>query len=347
MKEFKWKRVSEKQEKIVRTINRFVLLYLMAKLLYKDTSNIEQETYSLDVEDFSLYENYYNQYIKNYWLTDKKVKQEDLLQNQNEVQFLLEYFNSDKKKVNKKKLKEYKKIFFEKFDEYVKLKDLHAQNSYWLCFLVGFCLTSMFIFIIIMMNITKKYSEQELYITIFMCSSFIFSIFGFLFYRAFDNKSKSLWLNLKRINRTLCLEELDKTQRELENYIGKTMDPYAEMPYEKVFKIFQNRYPVVDNFVEELKKIIFQTESGKCEINIIDEYGLVNKQFKRMLLFYLGKIEKEKFKNTEVDWQLIEHVLQFNLQSPTKKKYYKEPYERNKEKQKYLKFCKRLPELKK
>lgn len=58
MKEFKWKNNFIKQDKKTEHINKYVLLLLMVKLKCQNTKKLEENIASLEVQDFSVYEEF-------------------------------------------------------------------------------------------------------------------------------------------------------------------------------------------------------------------------------------------------------------------------------------------------
>ena len=58
MKEFKWKSNFINQDKKTEHINKYVLLLLMVKLKCQNTKKLEENIASLEVQDFSVYEEF-------------------------------------------------------------------------------------------------------------------------------------------------------------------------------------------------------------------------------------------------------------------------------------------------
>ena len=80
MKEFKWKSNFINQDKKTEHINKYVLLLLMVKLKCQNTKKLEENIASLEVQDFSVYEEFLIDHVLPE--SEKVTKQSRLLHNQ-------------------------------------------------------------------------------------------------------------------------------------------------------------------------------------------------------------------------------------------------------------------------
>ena len=204
MKEFKWKSNFINQDKKTEHINKYVLLLLMVKLKCQNTKKLEENMASLEVQDFSVYEEFLIDHVLPE--SEKVTKQSRLLHNQPFFKDLIESIEVDKPLTTNFKCK---RLLFSKFSKYVNLKDLTAvMKTYWAWVLGLFSFFYMASISIIFHNI--------LYLTVLnLLEVFI----AFSLYRTFRGKSKLFCLNIYRINTELCLIELQKEFEELENIL--------------------------------------------------------------------------------------------------------------------------------
>ena len=323
MTEFQWKDNFINQEKKIEHINKFVLLILMIKVKVGKTTKLERTIPSLKVQDFSVYE----EYLKKYILPAEIKNKSKLLHNQPLFKdYVSKIKNDEALKINTK----VKQIVFEKFAKYVNLKDTNSEKNarnlmYWFCipFLINF------IFLI---------KDQKNFNYLFV--SLIAFIFLFLWGKnivwAFQGKSKVFLFNTLRINTELCLLALQKELEVLEKILGNPSDLYKKNTEEQNFELFQDVFPVQDTFIIELR-----------EKGILDENSFVNKNYNHFLIQYLKTIRKKKFQEEVFNWQLINHVMIFDIPKERKSHFLKKSFKVNSKWDKeYQAFCENLPPLK-
>lgn len=300
MKEFKWKNNFINQDKKTEHINKYVLLLLMVKLKCQNTKKLEENIASLEVQDFSVYE----EFLLNHVLPEsiKVKKQSRLLHNQPFFKDLIESIEVDKPLTTNFKCK---RLIFSKFSKYVNLKDLTAvMKTYWAWVLGLFSFLYMAIISIVYHNI--------LYLTVLnLLEVFI----AFSLNRTFCGKSKLFCLNIYRINTELCLIELQKEFEELESILKVSNDPYKNDTFEETYEKFKNMFSVPEDFLDI------------CINNsIIDENNFVNSKYNHFMIQYLKMKRNEKYRNEKFDWQLIKHVIVFEISKSKKSDFLKNDF---------------------
>ena len=300
MKEFKWKNNFINQDKKTEHINKYVLLLLMVKLKCQNTKKLEENIASLEVQDFPVYE----EFLLNHVLPEslKVKKQSRLLHNQPFFKDLIESIEVDKPlRTNFK----YKRLLFSKFSKYVNLKDLTAvMKTYWAWVLGLFSFFYMASISIIFHNI--------LYLTVLnLLEVFI----AFSLYRTFRGKSKLFCLNIYRINTELCLIELQKEFEELESILKVSNDPYKNDTFEETYEKFKNMFSVPEDFLDIC-----------INKSIIDENNFVNSKYNHFMIQYLKIKRNEKYRNEKFDWQLIKHVIVFEISKSKKSDFLKNDF---------------------
>lgn len=300
MKEFKWKSNFINQDKKTEHINKYVLLLLMVKLKCQNTKKLEENTASLEVQDFSVYEEFLIDHVLPE--SEKVTKQSRLLHNQPFFKDLIESIEVDKPLTTNFKCK---RLLFSKFSKYVNLKDLTAvMKTYWAWVLGLFSFFYMASISIIFHNI--------LYLTVLnLLEVFI----AFSLYRTFRGKSKLFCLNIYRINTELCLIELQKEFEELENILKVSNDPYKNDTFEETYEKFKNMFSVPDDFLDIC-----------INKSIIDENNFVNSKYNHFMIQYLKIKRNEKYRNEKFDWQLIKHVIVFEISKSKKSKFLKHDF---------------------
>ena len=300
MKEFKWKNNFINQDKKTEHINKYVLLLLMVKLKCQNTKKLEENIASLEVQDFSVYEEFLIDHVLPE--SEKVKKQSRLLHNQPFFKDLIESIEVDKPlRTNFK----YKRLLFSKFSKYVNLKDLTAvMKTYWTWVLGLFSFFYMASISIIFHNI--------LYLTVLnLLEVFI----AFSLYRTFRGKSKLFCLNIYRINTELCLIELQKEFEELENILKVSNDPYKNDTFEETYEKFKNMFSVPEVFLDIC-----------INKSIIDENNFVNSKYNHFMIQYLKMKRNEKYRNEKFDWQLIKHVIVFEISKSKKSDFLKNDF---------------------
>lgn len=316
MREFQWKDNFICQEKKIEHINKYTLLLLMLKIIPRNSDRIEENTKSLKVQDFSVYE---DAYINNILPKSESLKpQSRLLHNQN---IFKEIIDEMKKGAPLKINKQNKRILFQEFSKYVNLKDLKTQYTAFKFLIIGFfCL-------LITIPCFVKF-PIDLWILLFI--NIVEILFSLLFYLLFKGRLKSFTLNCWRINQELCLVELQNEFSLLESELKISIDPYKEFTFNTAYEQFKNMFDVPSNFIEICKAK-----------KIIDENNIVNSKYNHFLIQYLKSIRNEKYKNENFDWQLIKHVLIFDITKNRKSDFLKENFkEDSPEGKRYLEFIK-------
>lgn len=300
MKEFKWKNNFINQDKKTEHINKYVLLLLMVKLKCQNTKKLEENIASLEVQDFSVYE----EFLLNHVLPEsiKVKKQSRLLHNQPFFKDLIESIEVDKPLTTNFKCK---RLIFSKFSKYVNLKDLTAvMKTYWAWVLGLFSFFYMAIISIVYHNI--------LYLTVLnLLEVFI----AFSLNRTFRGKSKLFCLNIYRINTELCLIELQKEFEELESILKVSNDPYKNDTFEETYEKFKNMFSVPEDFLDIC-----------INKSIIDENNFVNSKYNHFMIQYLKIKRNEKYRNEKFDWQLIKHVMVFEISKSKKSDFLKNDF---------------------
>lgn len=323
MTEFQWKDNFINQEKKIEHINKFVLLILMIKVKVGKTTKLERTIPSLKVQDFSVYE----EYLKKYILPAEIKNKSKLLHNQPLFKdYVSKIKNDEALKINIK----VKQIIFEKFAEYVNLKDTNSEKNarnimYWFCipFLINF------IFLI-------KDQKNFNYLLVSLMAFIFLFLWGKNIVWAFQGKSKVFLFNTLRINTELCLLALQEELEVLEKILGNPSDLYKKNTEEQNFELFQDVFPVQDTFIIELR-----------EKGILDENSFVNKNYNHFLIQYLKTIRKKKFQEEVFNWQLINHVMIFDIPKERKSHFLKKSFKANSKWDKeYQAFCENLPPLK-
>ena len=323
MTEFQWKDNFINQEKKIEHINKFVLLILMIKVKVGKTTKLERTIPSLKVQDFSVYE----EYLKKYILPAEIKNKSKLLHNQPLFKdYVSKIKNDEALKINTK----VKQIVFEKFAKYVNLKDTNSEKNarnlmYWFCipFLINF------IFLI-------KDQKNFNYLFVSLMALIFLFLWGKNIVWAFQGKSKVFLFNTLRINTELCLLALQEELEVLEKILGNPSDLYKKNTEEQNFELFQDVFPVQDTFIIELR-----------EKGILDENSFVNKNYNHFLIQYLKTIRKKKFQEEVFNWQLINHVMIFDIPKERKSHFLKKSFKANSKWDKeYQAFCENLPLLK-
>jgi len=323
MTEFQWKDNFINQEKKIEHINKFVLLILMIKVKVGKTTKLERTIPSLKIQDFSVYE----EYLKKYILPAEIKNKSKLLHNQPLFKdYVSKIKNDEALKINIK----VKQIVFEKFAKYVNLKDTNSEKNarnlmYWFCipFLINF------IFLI-------KDQKNFNYLFVSLMAFIFLFLWGKNIVWAFQGKSKVFLFNTLRINTELCLLALQEELEVLEKILGNPSDLYKKNTEEQNFELFQDVFPVQDTFIIELR-----------EKGILDENSFVNKQYNHFLIQYLKTIRKKKFQEEVFNWQLINHVMIFDIPKERKSHFLKKSFKANSKWDKeYQAFCENLPPLK-
>ena len=300
MKEFKWKNNFINQDKKTEHINKYVLLLLMVKLKCQNTKKLEENIASLEVQDFSVYEEFLIDHVLPE--SEKVKKQSRLLHNQPFFKDLIESIEVDKPLTTNFKCK---RLLFSKFSKYVNLKDLTAvMKTYWAWVLGLFSFFYMASISIIFHNI--------LYLTVLnLLEVFI----AFSLYRTFRGKSKLFCLNIYRINTELCLIELQKEFEELESILKVSNDPYKNDTFEETYEKFKNMFSVPEDFLDIC-----------INKSIIDENNFVNSKYNHFMIQYLKMKRNEKYRNEKFDWQLIKHVIVFEISKSKKSDFLKNDF---------------------
>ena len=300
MKEFKWKSNFINQDKKTEHINKYVLLLLMVKLKCQNTKKLEENIASLEVQDFSVYEEFLIDHVLPE--SEKVTKQSRLLHNQPFFKDLIESIEVDKPLTTNFKCK---RLLFSKFSKYVNLKDLTAvMKTYWAWVLGLFSFFYMASISIIFHNI--------LYLTVLnLLEVFI----AFSLYRTFRGKSKLFCLNIYRINTELCLIELQKEFEELESILKVSNDPYKNDTFEETYEKFKNMFSVPEDFLDIC-----------INKSIIDENNFVNSKYNHFMIQYLKIKRNEKYRNEKFDWQLIKHVIVFEISKSKKSNFLKHDF---------------------
>lgn len=300
MKEFKWKSNFINQDKKTEHINKYVLLLLMVKLKCQNTKKLEENIASLEVQDFSVYEEFLIDHVLPE--SEKVTKQSRLLHNQPFFKDLIESIEVDKPLTTNFKCK---RLLFSKFSKYVNLKDLTAvMKTYWAWVLGLFSFFYMASISIIFHNI--------LYLTVLnLLEVFI----AFSLYRTFRGKSKLFCLNIYRINTELCLIELQKEFEELESILKVSNDPYKNDTFEETYEKFKNMFSVPEDFLDIC-----------INKSIIDENNFVNSKYNHFMIQYLKMKRNEKYRNEKFDWQLIKHVIVFEISKSKKSDFLKNDF---------------------
>lgn len=286
----------------------------MLKIIPRHSDRIEENTKSLKVQDFSVYE---DAYINNILPKSESLKpQSRLLHNQN---IFKEIIDEMKKGSPLKINKQNKRILFQEFSKYVNLKDLKTQYTAFKFLILGFfCL-------LITIPCFVKF-PIDLWILLFINNVEI--LFSLLFYLLFKGRLKSFTLNCWRINQELCLVELQNEFSLLESELKISIDPYKDFTFNDAYAQFKNMFNVPSDFIEICKKE-----------HLIDENYIVNINYNHFLIQYLKSIRNEKYKDERFDWQLIKHVLIFDISKTHKSDFLKEEFKKtSKQGKRYLEF---------
>jgi len=303
MKEFQWKDNFINQDNKCEHINKYVLLLLMLKIKCCKTNKLEETSVSLRIQDFSVYEEFL---IKNILQNAEHIKEQSkLLHNQPVFKDIVKELEIDKPlKVGLKT----KKILFYKFSKYVNLKDLH--NEYKASNFFSYGLISLFILLIV------TFLEKSLWPFLFF--NFIEVIYAKLIQRSYKGKCKTFFFNSYRINNELCLIELQNELEKLERILEVTVDPYKNESFDDCYEKFKEIYGVSENFIEICK-----------DNNIIDENNFVNSKYNHFLIQYLKNKRKEIYRKEKFDWQLINHVIIFDISKSRKSEFLKEEFKKD------------------
>ena len=303
MTEFKWKNNFIGQKIEIQHINKFEILLLMLKTKYKNTEKLEESTYSLDVQEISVYEDFL---VKHVLPKSEEIKEQSkLLHNQPLFNELIPQIKPNAPL--KISLKNKRKVF-DRFSRYVNLKDLHKENISFYVYI--FSLLSSFIFLVTSF-ISINWNP-------FFLISFLLFLFSFFLNRAFKGKSKLFFLNVYRINQELCLMELEKEFRELEGKLNVHCDPYKNFTEEEIFEMFFEFFDVPKDFFDIC-----------ANNNIIDESNNVNSKFNHILIQYLKLKRKEKFRKENFDWLFLEHIITFDISKNKKSKLLKNGFKKD------------------
>jgi len=321
MTEFQWKNNFINQNNTTEHINKYELLLLILKVICVKTSELEENVQSLKIQDFSVYEDY----LINTILPKAKSEnqQSKLLHNQPLFKDLIPKIEIDKPiKINQAD----KEKLFEKFSKYVNLKDLKNENKAYWRFLFSLFLTLVFTFATFIINF-----NNWCFLFIFFLSSLISGIMLW----TFKGKVQFFIFNKFRINTELCFIELQNELTILEKHLEMPADPYKDNSFEESYELFKNIYKVPSDFIEICQKN-----------DIIDENNFVNSKYNHFLIQYLKKVRDNKYKDEQFDWQLINHVIIFDILKNRKSYFLKNDFKQdNKGKYyssegvKYSKFC--------
>ncbi|MBO4859770.1 MAG: hypothetical protein J5527_14745 [Treponema sp.] len=303
MKEFKWKNRFINQEKKSEYINKYELLLLMLKIKCHNTQKLEENIASLEIQDFSVYEEFL---IKHVLPESKKIKvQSKLLHNQPLFKDLIESIEVDTPlSINIKS----KRQMFLKFSKYVNLKDLATENKIYNFFIIGLFTIPVFL---------MAWNFNHIFFDIAILNFLEVSI-SYILYRTFRGRSKSFYLNILRINSELCLIELQKILEELVILLKVSQDPYKDDSFEDSYEKFKNMFSVPENFLDICIKE-----------NIIDENNIVNSKYNHFMIQYLKINRNEKFRNERFDWQLINHVIIFDIAKNRRSEFLDETFKKN------------------
>ena len=133
--------------------------------------------------------------------------------------------------------------------------------------------------------------------------------------RTFCGKSKLFCLNIYRINTELCLIELQKEFEELESILKVSNDPYKNDTFEETYEKFKNMFSVPEDFLDIC-----------INKSIIDENNFVNSKYNHFMIQYLKIKRNEKYRNEKFDWQLIKHVIVFEISKSKKSDFLKNDF---------------------
>lgn len=320
MTEFQWKNNFINQSNKCEHINKYELLLLMVKVICGETVKLEENMQSLKIQDFSVYEDYL---INKILPKAKKEKpQSKLLHNQPLFKDLIPKIKiSEPIKINwadKGKL-------FTKFSKYVNLKDLKNENKAYWCFFFSTILA------LVLTLATFINHNYWCFLFLFLLSSLMSGIMCL----TFKGKLSSFIFNKFRINTELCLIELQNELSTLEKLLKTPADPYKGNSFEASYELFKNIYKVPSDFVEICQKN-----------DIIDENNFVNSKYNHFLIQYLKQVRDDKYKEEQFDWQLINHVIIFDILKNRKSFYLKNDFKQDdkgkyysSEGVKYSKFC--------
>lgn len=303
MKDFQWKNNFINQNKKTEHINKYELLLLMLKVINPKTSNLEENIESLKVQDFSVYEDFYIKCIVP--KSETINEQSKLLHNQQLFNSLLSKIYPDKYlKCNRTEKNE----VFNKFSKYVNLKDIKNKDKNYKIFSYG--IQVLFVLSIIVYVIHALW--PLLLLNVFFV---IKSLLNFL---AYSFNTNLFFLNRIKINNELCLIELQKELEELEKILKVSQDPYKNKSFEDCYEIFSNMFSVPATFLDTCEKE-----------NIIDENNMVYAKYNHSLIQYLKSKRNEKFKNENFDWQLINHIIIFDISKNRKSDFLKEDFKKD------------------
>lgn len=303
MTEFKWKNNFIGQKIEIQHINKFEILLLMLKTKYKNTEKLEESTYSLDVQEFSVYEDFL---VKHVLPKSEEIKEQSkLLHNQ---PLFNELIPQIKPNVPLKISLKNKRKVFDRFSRYVNLKDLHKENISFYVYI--FSLLSSFVFLVTSF-ISINWNP-------FFLISFLLFLFSFFLNRAFKGKSKLFFLNVYRINQELCLMELEKELRELEREFKVSCDPYTNFTEEEIDEMFFEIFDVPKDFFDIC-----------ANNNIIDESNNVKPEYNHFLIQYLKVKRKEKYIKENFNWQFLQHKFIFDIKKNRKSDFLKEDFKKS------------------
>lgn len=305
MTEFRWKNCFLNQQKKTEHINKYELLLFTIKALRKNTQLLEENCESFDIQDFSIYENFFINCIKPKF--DDFNEKSRLLNSQNLFDNI-----SSKLKVNvpldisRKDRKE----LFDIFANSVNLKDLKTANKAYKWLIYGF-----FSLIVLIISLFLQFN---FYFALLAGINFYEIICAYLMYRTFRGKSKSFFLNSFRINTDLCLIQLQKELEELEILLKIPCDPYKNFTYEETYKLFTDAFEVPENFIKICQ-----------EKKYIDENYIVTTKYNKYLIQYLKSVRKSEFEDEKFNWQLINHIITFNISKSQKSTYLDKSYKKD------------------
>ena len=317
MQEIKWRDIFPNQDKKIQHINRFVLLLSMCKMLIRNTRTVESNAESLDVQDFSVYVDY----LKKYVLPYEARRKSKLLQNQEPFRSFVNDISSEK---TLKIPYSEKQMIYEKFTEYVNLKDWKLQYKAYRIGVYSFFPTIILGISVAVFVVTNK--TFPYYLGSFFSISLLCTLYGVLRYLLFGGRFKNYWVNLYRINSNRCLEALQTELEYLESEdgLGRSSDPYENMSYTKCCRIFSEQYPVTADFIEKLQTLKFPDPKYKVEKVILDENNVLTPCFNHLFIQYLKKIRIAK--QGDFDWQLISHILKIDISKSRKADFLKEEF---------------------
>ena len=299
MKEVVWKKRIKNKQEVFENINKYEILLFSLLVLKKDFSELNAKLYTTKIREMNEYVEYFICKILN---NEKCTSNKLILHNRDDyekfVKVIKDNYDKDNHSYDSKKvyedIKKYKKQIIQKLERYIELKDLNIADNYhtvgtW--FIVGMILA---LFSLVCLNVFHINILNPIIIFLSIESALL-GIMSFMMGNVFKRGSKVFFLNRKRVNIELYVEELEKLLSEkLEKKLGRIDDPYLEM---EPIEISQTEYDVKNDFLEKCAKHGY-----------IDELYCVNEKYKIKLIKYLASKYKEK---KSYNWKLVARVLDF------------------------------------